>query len=440
MKTWKSDIIMITDNWALQPLYKKEGNLSFPVREIRRDFPILSEKINGRPLIWLDNAATTQKPSCVIDRLVSFYRHENSNVHRGAHTLAARATDAFESARETVARFLHAASPREIVFVRGTTEAINLVAGTYGRQNIREGDEILVSCLEHHANIVPWHLLCNETGAVLRVIPVDDTGQIDLCEYGKLLNERTKLVSLAHVSNALGTVVPAREMTALAHCAGARVLIDGAQAVSHLTVDVRALDCDFYAFSGHKVYGPTGIGALYAKRELLKDLPPYQGGGNMISDVTFEKTEYQDPPARFEAGTANIADAAGLAAALDYLSELGSPRISAYEHALTEYAAEKLQTVPGLTLIGTAEERTAIQSFVMKGFSNEEIGKALNEQGIAVRAGHHCAQPAVRRFGLEGTVRPSIAFYNTKDEIDEMVRVLRRLQKNRLHNQFFMVY
>ncbi len=423
---------MIIDNWALKAPYIKEGTHSFPVREIRRDFPILSERINGKPLIWLDNAATTQKPACVIGRLESFYRHENSNVHRGAHTLAARATDAFESARETVARFLHAASSKEIVFVRGTTEAINLVARTYGSQNIREGDEILVSCLEHHANIVPWQLLCRETGAVLRVIPTDDTGQIDLCEYGKLLNEKTKLVSLAHVSNALGTVVPIREMTALAHCAGARVLVDGAQAVSHLVVDVTELDCDFYAFSGHKVYGPTGIGALYAKWEILKELPPYQGGGNMISDVTFEKTRYQDPPARFEAGTANIADAAGLAAALEYLSEIGSERIYTYEHALTEYAIEKLQPVPGLTLIGTAEEKTSILSFVMKGFTNEEVGGALNKEGIAVRAGHHCAQPIIRRFGLEGTVRPSIAFYNTRDEIDEMVRVLRRMRKNPL--------
>ena len=279
---------MTIDNWALRLPYIKEGIRSvpvreirreFPVRELRRDFPILSEKIGMKQLIWFDNAATTQKPACVIERLESFYRHENSNVHRGAHTLAARATDAFETARETVARFLHAPSSKEIIFVRGTTEAINLVARTYGRQNIREGDEILVSCLEHHANIVPWQLLCGETGAVLRVIPVDDTGQIDLCKYGKLLNEKTKLVSLAQVSNALGTVVPIREMTALAHCAGARVLIDGAQAVSHLAVDVSSLDCDFYAFSGHKVYGPTGIGVLYAKWEILKELPPYQGGG-----------------------------------------------------------------------------------------------------------------------------------------------------------------
>lgn len=431
---------MNIDNWALRVPYIKERTSTFPVRELRKDFPILAERINGKQLIWFDNAATTQKPACVIERLGRFYRHENSNVHRGAHTLAARATDAFESARKTVAHFLHAATPREIIFLRGTTEAINLVARTFGRQYIREGDEILVTCLEHHANIVPWQLLCRETGAVLRVIPVDETGQIDMREYGKRLNEKTKLVSAAHVSNALGTIVPVREMAELAHCAGARILVDGAQAVSHLPVDVMELDCDFYTFSGHKVYGPTGIGALYVKWEILKDLPPYQGGGNMISDVTFEKTTYQDPPARFEAGTANIADAAGLAAALDYLSEIGSGRIYTYEHALTAYLTDKLRYVPGLTLIGTAGEKTAIQSFVMKGFSNEEVGRALDEEGIAVRTGHHCAQPAVRRFGLEGTVRPSIAFYNTKEEIDEMVRVLKRMQKNRLHNQFFMVY
>lgn len=454
MKMLKSGIIMNINNWSLQT--PRIGGLpglisvpaqerfpawkSFPVSEIRKDFPLLSETVNSKPLIWLDNAATTQKPACVIDRLAYFYRHENSNVHRGAHTLAARATDAFEAARETVGGFLHASSPKEIIFVRGTTEAINLVARTFGEQYIKEGDEILISHLEHHANIVPWQQLCGETGAILRVIPVDDTGQVDLAEYAGLLNCRTKLVSLAHVSNALGTVVPVREMICMAHAIGAKVLIDGAQAVSHLPVDVSELDCDFYAFSGHKVCGPTGIGVLYAKGEILKDLPPYQGGGNMISDVTFEKTSYREPPARFEAGTANIADAVGLGAALDYISGVGLDRIFRYEHELMEYAEEKLAFVPGLSLIGTADRKTAILSFIIKGILNEEIGKALDEGGIAVRTGHHCAQPIVRRFGLEGTVRPSLAFYNTKDEIDEMVRILLRLQKNRLHNPFFMVY
>lgn len=429
--------MIIRDNWSLQV---PEIPRAFPVNEIRKDFPILSERINGKQLIWFDNAATTQKPACVIERLSSFYRHENSNVHRGAHTLAERATDAFESARETAAGFLHASASKEIIFVRGTTEAVNLVARTFGKQYIKEGDEILISHLEHHANIVPWQLLCQETGAALRVVPVDDSGQVDLREFGKLLNGRTKLVSVTHVSNALGTIVPIREMIALARCVGARVFVDGAQAVSHLPVDVMSLDCDFYAFSGHKIYGPTGIGVLYAKWEILKDLPTYQAGGNMISDVTFEETRYQDPPARFEAGTANIADAAGLGAALDYVSAVGSDRIFAYEHMLTEYLTEKLQSAPGLTLIGTAGEKTSIQSFVMKGFSNEEVGRALNEAGIAVRTGHHCAQPIVRRFGMEGTVRPSVAFYNTKAEIDEMVCVLKQLTKNHLHNPFFMVY
>lgn len=438
---------VISNNWSLhQASHCKEmkGLQNFPVEKIRKDFPILSEKVNGKQLIWLDNAATTQKPVCVIERLNYFYRHENSNVHRGAHALAARATDAFENARETVCRFLHAASPKEIIFVRGTTEAVNLIARTYGKVHIKEGDEILVSHLEHHANIVPWQHLCEEAGAVLRVIPVDDTGQIDLTQYGELLSEKTKLVALTHVSNALGTVVPVRDMIGLAHGFGAKVFIDGAQAVSHLPVDVTELDCDFYALSGHKICGPTGIGALYAKWDILKDLPPYQGGGNMISDVTFEKTRYQEPPARFEAGTGNIADAVGLAAALEYISGIGLDEIFAYEHALTEYAIEMMQTVPGLSLIGTAKQKTAILSFILDASANEEVGKALNEEGIAVRTGHHCAQPILRRFGLETTVRPSVAFYNTKDEIDEMVRVLRRfrtgLAKFCLHNSFFMVY
>lgn len=436
--TWE----ILANNWALQVPPVRDSNespfriakgaehlSSFPVKAIRRDFPILSERPNGKPLIWLDNAATTQKPVCVIRRLDHFYRHENSNVHRGAHTLAARATDAFEEARKTVSRFLHAASPKEIVFVRGTTEAVNLAAQTFGKLNVKAGDEILISHLEHHANIVPWQLLCREAGASLRVIPVDDTGQIILDEYIKLLNKKTTIVSLCHVSNALGTVVPLREMISMAHEAGAKVFVDGAQAVSHLTVDVRELDCDFYAFSGHKIYGPTGIGALYVKNEILKDLPPYQGGGNMIADVTFEKTSYQGPPARFEAGTANIADAAGLGAALDYVSAIGLEKIFAYEHSLMEYAEEALQTVPGVCLIGRAEQKTSIVSFVMENVPNEAVGKALNEEGIAVRTGHHCAQPILRRFGLEGTIRPSIAFYNTTEEIDELVRILKQIRK-----------
>ncbi len=434
---------VVSNNWALQVPYIREREYNgfrqasekehlsiFPVHAVRRDFPILSERLNGKQLIWLDNAATTQKPACVIQRLDHFYHHENSNVHRGAHTLAARATDAFEEARKTVCQFLHAASSKEIIFVRGTTEAVNLVAQTYGKQSVGEGDEVLISHLEHHANIVPWQLLCRETGGSLRVIPVDETGQVDLAEYGKLLNKRTRLVSLSHVSNALGTVVPIREMIGMAHAFGAKVFVDGAQAVSHLTVDVRELDCDFYAFSGHKIYGPTGIGILYVKSEILKDLPPYQGGGNMIADVTFENTSYQDPPSRFEAGTGNIADAAGLGAALDYVSAIGLKWIFSYEHRLMEYATEALKTIPGLCLIGTAEQKTSILSFVMKNVTNEAVGKALNEEGIAVRTGHHCAQPILRRFGLEGTIRPSIAFYNTVKEIDEMTRVLKKIRRN----------
>ena len=399
----------------------------FNVAAIRRDFPILSERVNGRPLIWLDNAATTQKPQAVIDRLVHFYSHENSNIHRAAHELAARATDAYEGARATVQRFLGASSPEEIVFVRGATEAVNLVAQSWGRQNILSGDEIIISHLEHHANIVPWQQLAGEKGARLRVIPVDDSGQILLDEYQKLLNSRTKLVSITQVSNALGTIVPVREVSELAHRAGARVLIDGAQAVSHMPVDVRALGADFYVFSGHKIFGPTGIGVLYGTAEILQTMPPWQGGGNMIAAVTFERTTYQKPPARFEAGTGNIADAAGLAAALDYLSRLGMANIDRYEHDLLAYATAALQTVPGLRLIGTAREKASVLSFVLEGHDPVAVGSALNREGIAVRAGHHCAEPILHRFGVTATVRPSLAFYNTCEEVDTLAGALHRL-------------
>src|SRR3984957_7616248 len=399
----------------------------FDVAAIRRDFPILSERINGRPLIWLDNAATTQKPQAVIDRLANFYAHENSNIHRAAHELAARATDAYEGARATVRQFLGASSPEEIVFVRGATEAVNLVAQSWGRQNILAGDEIIISHLEHHANIVPWQQLVSEKGARLRIIPVDDSGQILLDEYQKLLNSRTKLVSVTQVSNALGTIVPVREVTELAHRAGARVLIDGAQAVSHMPVDVRALGADFYVFSGHKIFGPTGIGVLYGTSEILQTMPPWQGGGNMIAAVTFERTTYQKPPARFEAGTGNIADAAGLAAALDYISRLGMANIDRYEHDLLSYATAALQTVPGLRLIGTAREKASVLSFVLEGHDPVAVGSALNREGIAVRAGHHCAEPILHRFGVTATVRPSLAFYNTCEEVDTLAAALHRL-------------
>jgi cysteine desulfurase/selenocysteine lyase len=403
----------------------------FDAHAIRRDFPILSELVNGQPLIWLDNAATTQKPQAVIDRLTYFYQHENSNIHRAAHELAARATDAYEGARETVRRFLNAPSSDEIVFLRGTTEAINLVAHSWGRQNVGEGDEIVITWLEHHANIVPWQQLCNEVGAKLRVAPVDDDGQILLDEYQKLLGSHTKLVSLSQVSNALGTVTPAREMIEMAHRIGARVLVDGAQSVSHMRVDVQQLDCDWFVFSGHKVFGPTGIGALFGKKDLLNATPPWQGGGNMIQNVTFEKTEYHEVPARFEAGTGNIADAVGLGAALEYVERIGIDNINRYEHELMSYATHGLRSVSGLRLIGTAADKAGVLSFSLKGFTTEEVGSALNEAGIAVRAGHHCAQPILRRYGLETTVRPSLAMYNTFADVDALVAALHRLRGGR---------
>ncbi|MFZ1326129.1 MAG: family 2A encapsulin nanocompartment cargo protein cysteine desulfurase [Candidatus Contendobacter sp.] len=402
----------------------------FDPRAIRRDFPILQERVHGRPLIWLDNAATTQKPNAVIERLSEFYQRENSNIHRAAHTLAARATDAYEAAREKVRRFLNAPSGNEIVFVRGTTEGINLVAQSWGRRHVERDDEIVITWLEHHANIVPWQQLCAEKGARLRVAPVDDHGQVILEEYEKLLGPRTRLVALSQVSNALGTVTPAREMVEIAHRYGARVLVDGAQAVSHMAVDVQALDCDWYVFSGHKVFGPTGIGAVFGKEELLDTTPPWQGGGNMIADVTFEKTIYQSAPARFEAGTGNIADAVGLGAALDYLDQIGMENVSRYEHELLVYATAALAEIPGLRLIGTAREKAGVLSFVLDGFRSEDVGQALDREGIAVRAGHHCAQPILRRFGLESTVRPSLALYNLREEIDALVAALGRIRVN----------
>ena len=395
---------------------------------VRKDFPILEKPVNGKCLVWLDNAATTQKPRAVIDRLTYFYENENSNIHRAAHTLAARATDAYEEAREKVRGFLNASSTREIVFVRGATEAINLVAKAWGGKNVEKGDDIIVTLLEHHANIVPWQQLAAEKGARLRVAPVDDQGQILLEEYEKLFTSRTKIVSIAHVSNALGTIAPVRQMTAIAHRHGAKVLVDGAQAVSHLRADVQSIDADFYVFSGHKVFGPTGIGVLYGKEAILNDTPPWQGGGNMIADVTFEKTQYQAAPARFEAGTGNIADAVGLGAAVEYLSRYGLEAVAAYEHHLLEYGTALLRRVPGLRSIGTASEKAGVLSFVIDGIRTEEIGQALNHDGIAVRTGHHCAQPILRRFGLEGTARASLALYNTCEDLDALAESLMRLQ------------
>jgi SufS family cysteine desulfurase len=406
----------------------------FDVEAVRRDFPILQTTLrNGKPLVWFDNAATTQKPQVVIDRLSHFYRHENSNVHRAAHELAERSTDAYENARNIVAQFLGASSAAEIVFVRGATEAINLVAQTFGRQQLGAGDEILLSHLEHHANIVPWQQIAAVTGAVLRVIPVDDSGQLLLSALPQLLGPRTKIVALTQVSNALGTVTPVAEVVALAHRVGARVLVDGAQAVSHMRVNVKALDADFYVFSGHKVFGPTGIGVVYGKQDLLQSLPPYQGGGNMIRDVTFEHTTFQDAPARFEAGTGNIADAVGLGAALQYLQGLGLERVGHYEHELLAYATDQVRRVPGLKVIGTAAHKASVLSFVIDGHSNSEVGQALSEAGIAVRSGHHCAQPILRRFGLESSVRASLAFYNTREEVDYLLNTLLRLSLRNPH-------
>jgi cysteine desulfurase/selenocysteine lyase len=407
------------------------SSYSFDVEAIRRDFPILREQVSGRPLIWLDNGATTQKPQSVIDRLSYFYEHENSNVHRAAHELAARSTDAYESAREKTRRFLNAGAPREIVFVRGATEAINLVAQSWGRANIQKDDEIVITWLEHHANIVPWQMLCAEKGARLRVAPVDDSGQVLLDEYEKLLGPKTRLVSIAHVSNALGTILPVTAMVEAAHRHGARVLVDGAQAVSHMQVDVQSIGCDFYVFSGHKVFAPTGIGVVFGKSEVLDNMPPWQGGGNMIQDVTFEKTLYQPPPQRFEAGTGNIADAIGLGAAIDYLDRVGIVNVSRHEHMLLTYATAALLKIPELRIIGTATEKASVISFVMEGLRTEVIGDYLNRKGIAVRAGHHCAQPILRRFGLESTVRATFALYNTCEEVDALVAALWDLRQGR---------
>jgi cysteine desulfurase / selenocysteine lyase len=403
----------------------------FDVNLARRDFPILQERVNGRQLIWLDNAATTQKPQSVIDRLKTFYETENSNIHRAAHELAARASDAYEEAREKVRVFLNASSASEIVFVRGATEAINLVAQSWGRQNIGKDDEIIVSWLEHHANIVPWQQLATEKGARLRVIPVDDTGQVLLDAFGSLLGPKTKLVSFTQVSNALGTITPAKQMIEAAHSAGAKVLLDGAQAVSHMRVDVQDLNPDWFVFSGHKVFGPTGIGVLYGKEALLNEMSPWQGGGNMIQDVTFERSLYQQAPWRFEAGTGNIADAVGLGAAIDYVNKIGLDRIAEYEHQLLLYATRLLQEIPGLRLIGTAAEKAGVLSFVLDGYTTQDVGSALNREGIAVRSGHHCAQPILRRFGVESTVRPSLALYNTCADIDALIVALIRLASGR---------
>jgi SufS family cysteine desulfurase len=402
----------------------------FDVEGVRRDFPALHQFVNGKPLIWLDNAATTHKPQAVIDATSQFYSRDNSNIHRAAHTLASRSTELFEAGREKVRKFLGAADAKEIIFVRGTTEAINLVAQSYGRKNIGAGDEIIVSELEHHANIVPWQLLAQQVGATVRVIPINDRGELILEEYVRLLGDKTKFVSVAHVSNSLGTINPVEQIIALAHARGVPVLVDGAQSTPHLPVNVTALDADFYVFSGHKIFAPTGIGALYGKAPLLEAMPPWQGGGHMIKDVRFEKTVYQNAPEKFEAGTPDIAGVVGLGAAIDYLFKVGIPAIAAYEHALLEYATQALATIPSLRPIGTAPNKASVLAFVIPGVPNESIARHLDKSGIAVRAGHHCAQPAIRHFGLESSVRPSLAFYNTREEVDALVLALRTLKRS----------
>ncbi len=405
------------------------GSRPLDLAAIRRDFPALHQSVHGHPLVWLDNAATTQKPQVVIDAVSRFYERDNSNIHRAAHTLAARATDGYEGARRTIQQFLGAGSPEEIVFVRGTTEGINLVANTYGRKHLQAGDEIVLTTLEHHANIVPWQLLAREKGLVLRVVPVNDRGEILLDSYQALLGPRTKFVALTHASNSLGTILPIADMIAMAKRHGAAVLIDGAQTVAHLAVDVQALGCDFFVFSGHKIFGPTGIGAVYGTKEAWADLPPWQGGGNMIQDVTFEETRYNEPPARFEAGTPNIADAIGLGVALDYLGQFNLDQIAAYEHELLHYATERLVRIPGLRLVGTAAEKVGVLSFVLKHQRPEDVGRQLDLAGIAVRSGHHCSQPSLRRFGLEATVRPSLCFYNTREEVDRLADAVQRIAR-----------
>ena len=408
-----------------------EGPATGDFGAARGDFPALHQRVNGHRLVWFDNAATTQKPRVVLDAMTRFYERDNSNVHRGAHTLAARATDAYEDARATVARLLGAASPEEIVFVRGTTEGINLLANTLGRSRVGPGDEIVLSTLEHHANIVPWQLLAQSVGARLRPVPVDDSGQVQLDAYAALLTERTKIVALSHVSNALGTVLPIDSMIAMSKARGIPVVVDGAQAVAHLPVDVTALGADFYVFSGHKIFGPTGIGAVYGRSDLLAALPPWQGGGSMIRDVTFEHTTYSDPPARFEAGTPSIGDAVGLGAAIRYVLGLGMPAIAAREDRLGDLLTSVLADIPGIRIIGTAAHKVAVASFVVEGMCTEEVGSALDGCGIAVRSGHHCAQPALRRFGVESSVRASLAFYNTEDEVHAFGSALRRIVRRR---------
>jgi len=418
----------MTVNTISSDMHHSQGAY-FDVQRIRQDFPILNQRVNRQPLVYLDNAATSQKPRHVIEAITRYYELDNANIHRGVHSLSQRATDDYESARETVRRFLGAAESREIIFVRGATEAINLVAQAYGRANVAAGDEVLITALEHHSNIVPWQVLCEEKGAKLKVVPVADSGELQLEAMDVLITPRTKLLAVAHVSNALGTINPLREIIELAHARGVPVLLDGAQAVPHLAVDVSALDCDFYVFSGHKIYGPTGIGVLYGKSALLDAMPPYQSGGDMIRSVTFQKTTYNVLPHKFEAGTPNISGVVGLRAAIEYVERLGLANIAGHEHELLIYATHEISALPGIRLIGTAKEKAAVLSFVMEGIHPHDIGTILDQQGIAIRTGHHCAQPLMERFGVPATARASFGLYNTRQEVERLVEGLRKVRE-----------
>jgi cysteine desulfurase/selenocysteine lyase len=406
-----------------RPIAARSGASSreFDVEKVRRDFPVLHQKVHGKPLVYLDNAATTQKPLAVIDAIGHYYRHDNSNIHRGVHTLSERATEHYEKTRTLAQRFLNARDSKEIIFVRGTTEAINLVAQTYGRKHVGSGDEVLITGMEHHSNIVPWQMLCEEKGAKLRVAPINDQGELELDPFEKLLGPRTKIVAVSHLSNALGTINPVRKIVELAHARNIPVLVDGAQAAPRLQVDVQSLGCDFYAISGHKLYAPTGIGVLYGKAELLEAMPPYQGGGDMIASVTFDKTIYNRLPYKFEAGTPNIADTIGLGAAIEYLERLGIDHIEQHEHDLLAYATRQVQSISGINIVGTAKEKAGVLSFTMEGIHPHDIGTILDNEGIAVRTGHHCAQPVMQRFDIPATARASFGLYNTRAEVDALV-------------------
>jgi cysteine desulfurase/selenocysteine lyase len=426
---------MELQNWkqlmSLQKLqiYNNQYMSVLDINKIRQDFPILDEKVNGRDLVYFDNAATTQKPFVVLEALANYYGHYNANIHRGIHFLAEKATSAFEDSRTTIQKFLNAAHKEEIIFTYGTTDGINLVAQTYGRKFLKEGDEIIISTLEHHSNIVPWQMLCEENGCVLRVIPIDDKGDLILEEYEKMLSEKTKFVSVIHVSNSLGTINDVKFIAKKAHAVGAKVLVDGAQASSHFTIDVQDLDADFYVFSAHKIFGPTGMGVLYGKSDILNAMPPYRGGGEMIKEVTFEKTTYNELPYKFEAGTPNIADVVAVKFAIDYINDLGKENIAAYEDELLKYATEKLSEIGGLRIVGQAKEKVSVVSFVLDGIHPQDVGVILDQQGIAIRTGHHCTQPLMNRLGLPGTSRASFAVYNTKPEIDKLVAGIHKVKK-----------